>query len=262
MRTLLFLILGLAGYSAFGQNEPPKPLKVEVGIVEQLEQTIPLDLQFVNESGDTVTLRQLIDKPTALSFVYFDCPSICGPFQAGIADVISKVDATLGKDYQVILISFNPLDDPVKAREKKKNYVQQIPEDQQHAWHYLTGWQENIKKITDAVGYHFKPTGLDFAHPSALIILSPEGKITRYLFGINFLPFDLKMALIEAQKGQSRPTINKVLEYCFTYNDTSHTYTLQITRIVATITILIALIVFMVLILKRKKKTANRKSDE
>lgn len=247
----------VTGFPVFGQNELPKPIQVEIGIVEQLGQTIPLDLQFVNETGDTVTLRQLIDKPTVLSFVYYDCPSICGPFQVGIAEVVAKVDATLGKDYQVILISFNPRDNPEKAREKKKNYVQEIPEAQQSSWHYLTGWQDNIKKITDAVGYHFKPTGLDFAHPSALIILSPQGKITRYLFGIKFLPFDLKMALIEAQKGQPRPTINKVLEYCFSYNETSHSYTLQITRIVATMTILIALGIFLVLILKKKRKTAN-----
>ncbi|MFA6129079.1 MAG: SCO family protein [Bacteroidales bacterium] len=262
MRKLLPLVFVLSSMCGFGQTEPPKPLTVEIGIVEQLGQTIPLDLNFLNETGDTVTLRQLIDKPTALSFVYYDCPSICGPFQSGIADVVSKVDATLGKDYQIILISFNPLDNPVKAREKKKNYVQKIPENQQSAWHYLTGWQENIKRITDAVGYHFKPTGLDFAHPSALIILSPQGKITRYLFGITFLPFDLKMALIEAQKGQARPTINKVLEYCFSYNDTSHSYTLQITRIVATLTILIALVVFLVLMIMKQKKTANRKPDE
>jgi protein SCO1/2 len=257
MRALFILLLGMVGLSAFCQAELPKPLTVEIGIVEQLGQTIPLDLQFLNETGDTVTLGQLIDKPTALSFVYYDCPSICGPFQSGIAEVISKVDMNLGTDYQVILISFNPLDNPEKAREKKKNYVQLISGPQQSSWHYLTGWQDNIKKITDAVGYHFKPVGLDFAHPSALIILSPQGKITRYLFGISFLPFDLKMALIEAQKGLPRPTINKVLQYCFSYNDTSHSYTLQITRIVGSITILIALAVFLVLILKKRKKTAN-----
>jgi protein SCO1/2 len=257
MRVLIILLLVMTGPAVFVQNEPVKPLTVEIGIVEQLGKTIPLDLQFVNETGDTVTLGQLIDKPTVLSFVYYDCPSICGPFQSGISDVVSKVDATLGTDYQIITISFNPRDNPEKAREKKKNYVQQIPENQQYAWHYLTGWQENILKITGAVGYYFKPTGLDFAHPSALIILSPKGKVTRYLFGISFLPFDLKLALIEAQKGLPRPTINKVFEYCFSYNSTSHTYVLQITKIVATLTILAALVVFLVLILKRKKKPAN-----
>jgi protein SCO1 len=257
MKTLLMMVIGIMGFTAFAQVEPPKPIAIEVGIVEQLDQTIPLDLQFINEGGDTVTLRQLIDKPTILAFVYFDCPSICGPFQSGIADVISKVDAVLGTDYQVVQISFNPLDDPEKARSTKKNYVQNIAENQQYAWHYLTGWQENIKKITDAVGYHYKPTGFDFAHPSALIILSPEGKITRYLFGINFLPFDLKMALIEAQKGLSRPAINKVLEYCFGYDESSRTYTLQITRLVATMTILIAVVILLVLFLKKRRKTAN-----
>jgi protein SCO1/2 len=257
MKRLGIFLLMLVGFAAFGQTDPPKLPKVEIGIEEQLGNTIPLDLKFLNEKGDTVSLQQLIDKPTALSFVYFDCPSICGPFQAGIADVIARTDMKLGTDYQVILISFNPLDGPVKATVIKQNYVQGIPKEQQSAWHYLTGEQENIKRITDAVGYRYKPTGLDFAHPSALIILSPQGKITRYLFGISFLPFDLKMAVIEAQKGQARPTINKVLEYCFSYNDTSHSYTLQITRIVATMTIMIALVIFLVLIFKKRKKTAN-----
>ncbi len=247
----------LIGFAAFGQSDLPKLPRVEIGIEEQLGKTIPLHLKFLNEKGDTVSLSQLIDKPTVLSFVYFDCPSICGPFQAGIAEVIARADMKLGTDYQVILISFNPLDNPLKATLKKLNYVQGIPQEQQSAWHYLTGSPENIKLITDAVGYRFKPTGLDFAHPSALIVLSPQGKITRYLFGISFLPFDLKMAIIEAQKGLARPTINKVLEYCFSYNDTSHSYTLQITRLVATMTIMIALLIFLVLILKKRKKTAN-----
>ena len=163
----------------------------------------------------------------------------------------------LGKDYQIITISFNPLDTPERAVLKKVNYIQQIPEDQSKSWIYLTGWQENITKITDAVGYHYKPTGLDFAHPSALIILSPQGKITRYLFGISFLPFDLKMALIEAQKGLARPAINKVLELCFAYDNKSRGYTLQVTRIVGSLTILAALIVLAVLIFKKRKKTAK-----
>ncbi len=252
-----FIFLLFLSLTVFGQTDPVKIPKLEIGIEEKLGQTIPLDLRFINEAGDTVSLGQLIDKPTILSFVYYDCPSICGPFQSGIADVISRVDMNLGTDYQVILISFNPLDDPIKAREKKNNYVQGIPEAQRFAWHYLTGWQENILKITDAVGYRFKPTGLDFAHPSALIVLSPSGKITRYLYGISFLPFDLKLALIEAQKGLPRPTINKVLEICFSYDTISHSYTLQVTRIVGILTILIALVVFLVLILKKRKKTAN-----
>lgn len=251
--TLIFLGTQLTA------QEPvlPKTPEIEIGITEMLGDTIPLDLAFINQAEDTVTLRQLIDKPTVLSFVYYDCPSICGPMQAGIAEVIGKAGMKLGTDYQVITISFNPKDTPEKGRAKKQNYVQKIPEDQRGAWIYLTGWQENITSITKSVGYHYKPTGLDFAHPSALIILSPSGKITRYLFGISFLPFDLKMALIEAQKGLARPAINKVLELCFAYDSKSRSYSLQITRLAGAFIILIALGVLLALALKKRKKSEN-----
>ena len=240
-------------------QEPSLPgfQNVEIGIVEHLGDTIPLDLTFIDQAGDTVTLRQLISKPTVLSFVYYDCPSICGPMQEGIADVIGKVGMKLGTDYQVITISFNPRDTPEKGIAKKANYVLQIPEDQRAAWIYLTGWQENITKITRAVGYYYKPTGLDFAHPSALIILSPSGKITRYLFGISFLPFDLKMALIEAQKGLERPAINKVLQLCFAYDPKSQSYSLQITRLAGGIILLAAVGILLSLALRKK----NRKNQ-
>ena len=131
----------------------------------------------------------------------------------------------LGKDYQIITISFNTKDTPEKAREKKVNFVQKISKENQKYWIYLTGIQENINTITDAVGFKYKAQGLDFAHASAIMVLSPQGKITRYLYGLTFLPFDVKMAIIEAQKGIARPTINKVLEYCFAYNPGSKTYT-------------------------------------
>lgn len=226
---------------------------IEVGIIEALGDTIPLDTWFLNEQNDTVTLRQLINKPTILLFVYFDCPNLCSPLMDGVADVISKTDLQLGTDYQIITISFNTKDTPEKAREKKVNFVQKISKENQKHWMYLTGIQENITTITDAVGYKYKAQGLDFAHASAIIILSPQGKITRYLYGLSFLPFDLKMAIIEAQKGIARPTINRILEYCFAYNPASKTYTIQITRILGSFIIVIALIIFIVLIVKKKK---------
>lgn len=227
---------------------------VEIGIVEHLGDTIPMNLWFVNENSDTVTLGSLINKPTILMFVYFDCPNLCSPLMDGVADVVSKLDLKLGTDYQIITISFNTKDTPEKAKEKKKNFVQKISKENQKDWIYLTGVQENIDIITDAAGFKYKAQGLDFAHASAILVLSPQGKITRYLFGLTFLPFDLKMAIIEAQKGIARPTINKILELCFAYNPGSKTYTLQITRIVGIITILIALIVFIALMLRRKKR--------
>ena len=150
--------------------------EVEIGIVEKLGQTIPLDLKFFNEKNDTVTLGSLINKPTILSFVYFDCPGLCSPLLDGIADVVSKTELILGKDYDIITISFNTKDTPEKATQKKLNFVQKIKENQRGSWTYLTGELENIQKITEAVGFRYKPTGVDFAHPSTIIILSPQGK--------------------------------------------------------------------------------------
>lgn len=249
---ILFCSVALASYAQYYDVAEDK---VEIGIVEKLDQQIPLELKFQNENDETVSLGELIDKPTILCFVYFECPGLCPPLLAGVSDLIDKLDMQLGIDYQVITISFNPKDSPVKAREKKSNYVTEIPEADRKHWIWLTGEQENITTATESVGYRYKPQGVDFAHPSAIIALSPEGKITRYLYGLNYLPFDAKMALIEAQKGISRPTINKILDICFAYDPGSRTYSLQITRIVGAMLIIAAVIVLIVLIAKGRRKT-------
>lgn len=255
-KVFILIITLLAGYPILNAQEINEDL-IEVGIVEHLGDTIPLDLTFLNEESDTVTLDELIDKPTILSFVYFDCPGLCSPLLEGVSEAVEKVDMDLGDEYEVITISFNISDTPEKAKEKKVNFVQQISQENRNSWHYLTGSQEHIDIITKAVGFKYKPQGLDFAHPSAIIILSPQGKITRYLYGITFLPFDVKMALIEAQKGISRPTVNKVLEYCFSYDPEGQGYTLQVTRITGTIILFFALIFFATLLIRKRRKTVK-----
>jgi protein SCO1/2 len=197
----------------------------------------------------------MINKPTILSFVYFDCPGLCSPLLDGIADVISKMDLSIGKDFDVITISFNTKDTPEKARVKKLNFVQKMKEKDRASWFYLTGELGNIQKITEAVGFRYKPTGLDFAHPSTIIMLSPQGKITRYLYGITFLPFDVKMAVVEAQKGLARPTSNKLLEYCFAYDTQSKSYTLQFTRLIGSFILIIGLFFVAYLIVSSRNKS-------
>ena len=250
---ILIFLIGIVNGQELVKSDIIKP-EVEIGIVERLGDTIPLNRWFINETNDTITLGQLIKKPTILCFVYFDCPNLCSPLMDGVADMVSKLDLTLGKDYQIITISFNTKDTPEKARVKKVNFVQKIGKENQQYWTYLTGTQENITAITSAIGYRYKAQGLDFAHASAIFVLSPQGKITRYLYGLTYLPFDVKMAIIEAQKGIARPTINRILEYCFAYNPNSKTYTIQVTRIIGTITLLIAVIVFISLLLKKRNK--------
>jgi protein SCO1/2 len=257
MKKSLFLIILIIVSLCLAAQEmvPSERLgkRAEVGIEEQLGDTIPQGLWFFDENNDTVSLSKLIDKPTILCFVYFDCPNLCSPLMDGVADVVSKLDLQLGTDFQIITISFNTKDTPEKAREKKVNFVQKISKENRKHWIYLTGTQENIDAVTDAAGYRFKAQGLDFAHPSAIMVLSPAGKITRYLYGLTYLPFDAKMAIIEAQKGIARPSINKVLDYCFAYNPASKTYTLQVTRIMFVIIIFIAMILFITLLVRGRK---------
>jgi protein SCO1 len=258
IRVILLVCLPLISIkSAYSQDfikESNFTKEVDIGIVEKLGNTIPLDLTFNNENGESVSLKQIINKPTILMFVYFDCPNLCSPLMDGVADMLSKLDMTIGKDFDVITISFNTKDTPEKAKEKKVNFVQKISKENQKYWAYLTGTQEHIDSITAAVGYKFKSQGLDFAHPSAIMILSPSGKITRYLYGLTFLPFDVKMAIIEAQKGITRPTSSRVLEYCFAYNPSSKTYTLQVTRIVGILMLFVLLTGIVVLIFRKKAK--------
>ena len=257
MKKITFIILLLGVFlSVYSQQKTIK--EPEIGVVEHLGDTIPLNLWFFNENNDTVTLGQLVDKPTIFSFVYFDCPGLCSPLLSGVSDMVDDLDLELGKDYQIITISFNTSDTPEKAREKKENFVQKIQGEYRAHWIYLTGVQENISAITAAVGYKYKPQGVDFAHPSLIIMVSPEGKITRYLYGLTFLPFDVKMAIYESQKGLARPTINKIMELCFTYNSESRSYSLQVTTIFGALIIIAALTTFIVLLLKGRSNRVKK----
>jgi protein SCO1/2 len=227
----------------------------EVGIIEHLDTTIPLTLSFIKNNGDTVTLESLVNKPTVFSFVYFDCPGICSPLLNGVSDAIEQTDLELGKDYQVITISFNYHDTPEKAQVKKENFLKKHSKSHAGNWIYLTGDSVNIYKATDAFGFKFRRTGLDFIHPACIMVVSPKGKITRYLYGVSFLPFDFKMAIIEAQKGLSRPTINRVLEYCFTYDPTGRRYAIDVLKVSGTIIIFFVLIFIIALFIKSRIKS-------
>jgi protein SCO1/2 len=255
---VLFLLLpGMFSLPVFAQVEG---LEEEVGIVEHLDTIIPANLTFKNELGQVVQLKSLITKPTILSLVYYDCPGICPQLLSGVSDVIEKMGLELGKDYQVITVSFNDNDTPEASVEKKKNFLRSHSKPRAAFWEYLTGDSANIYSLTHTVGYNFTRAGNDFMHPSVIMVLSPEGKVTRYLYGTSYLPFDVKMALIEAQKGQSRPTINRVLEYCFSYDPEGRKYTLQVTKITATIIIFFAALLFIILVVRssrKKSKTQN-----
>jgi len=244
---LVCLLLFLGATLTRGQTGPDD---IRVGIQEHLDSIIPLDLTFTNEQGQPVQLKDIIKKPTILTLVYFDCPGICPQLLSGVSDAAEKIGMQLGKDYQIVTVSFNYDDTPAKAIERKANFLGPHVKPYASEWHYLTGDSANIYTLTNAVGYKFTRAGNDFIHPSCIMILSPSGKITRYLYGTSFLPFDVKMALVESQKGLSRPTINRVYEYCFSYDPEGRRYTLQVTKISATIIIFLAVVLFLILILR------------
>lgn len=245
--TIIILLSFLTPYLIEAQEE--------LGIYEHLDDFIPGDLVFVTENYDTVNLLGQIDKPTIIVPVYYECPGLCSPLLEGVADVVSKASIELGIDYQVFTISFNPAEKTRLAKEKKETYAKLVKKgpDVENGWIFHTGDSVNISKLLNSLGYKVKKEGKEWIHPGAIIVLSPEGKITRYLHGVYFLPFDLKMAVVEASKGKSGPTINKMLQFCFSYDAEGKKYVFNITKVSGSLIILIALGFFVSLVIKTKR---------
>jgi protein SCO1 len=255
IRLVIIGILIIANAKSQSVFNPPK----EIGIYEHLDSIIPADIQLINQDSAIVNLKSLINKPTVISFVYYECPGLCSPLLNGLAEVIDKAKIEPGKDYQVITISFNPKDTPKLGIKKKKNYVASIKRNiDESQWIWLTGDSANIERITDAVGFKFKREGKEFLHPASIIVLSPKGKITRYLYGTEYLPFDLKMAVIEASEGKSMPTISKMLQFCFNYSPESKKYLFNITSVSGSLIILLVLIFLFTVLLKKKPIKINK----
>lgn len=254
-KTLILVICCLLALGVQSQDLAQQSL--EIGVEEKLNEYIPLDAFLFDINSDTVYLRDLIDKPTILNFVYYRCPGICSPLMDGLAEVIDKSDMVIGEDYQALTISFDPRESTMLAERKKRNYQNLMEKADQasEGWTFYTADSANVAALTDAVGFRYKPVGNDFIHSATLVIISPEGKITRYMNGTYFLPFELKMSIINADEGKSAPTINKVLQYCYSYDPEGQQYVLNITKVAGTLMIFIALIVFLILILGRRKKT-------
>ncbi len=228
---------------------------IKVGIDEKLGNKLPMDLKFTTSDSNSVTLKELIDKPVLLAFVYYECPGICSPMLNELSWTIDKIQLEPGEDFKIITLSFDNRETPGIAAKWKKNYFQTIKRQMdQSDWIFLTGDSANIKKLTDAAGFYYKKSNDDqFIHAGTIVTISPEGKISRYLFGTSFNPFDVKMALIDAKAGKTNPTITRVLEFCFSYDPEGRQYTLNVTRIIGSIMLLGVGIFLAVLIIKKKK---------
>jgi protein SCO1 len=254
--TVFFAFSGRQGFADFKLNEQ------SAGITERLNNQIPNDLIFTNQDGKMVNLKQLISKPTVINFVYFRCPGICSPLMNGLEEVIDLSDLQLGKDYQVITISFDSEETSDLAVKKRGNYLKMLKTQQDvSGWMFLTGDSLNIARATESMGFGFKKSGNEYIHEASLILLSPEGKITRYLKGITFLPFEFKLAIIEASQGKSVHTVSKVLQFCYSFDPKSQHYMLDITKIAGVFVLILAFTLLVTLLIKSKlRKKSGSKS--
>jgi protein SCO1/2 len=243
------------------QSPTPSFSPEEVGINEKLGATIPLDLALKAEDGSSVTLRQLIDKPTILTLNYYRCAGICTPQLGGVAEVLNRTEAVPGRDFQVLTVSFDERDEPEVAAQKRTNYLGEITRPfPPAAWRFLTGPGATTKALAEAVGFKFKRVNDDFVHAAALVFISPQGKVTRYMYGTSYLPADLQMAAQEAARGEAMPTINKFLKFCFSYDPVGRKYVLNTTSISAAFIILAAAI-FVFTLVRRGRKTQSEEGQ-
>ncbi|MEZ5103893.1 MAG: SCO family protein [Draconibacterium sp.] len=256
---IFFILISFSGFSQATIKPAATNEDVEIGIVEHLGDYLPDSIRLINEQGEQVWLADIIDKPTVINFVYFRCPGICSPLMEAVAGVMDKSDLTAGKDYQVFTISFDPGETIDLGIRKKNNYLNLMNnEDKVEAaktgWKFFVSDSTSIARATNATGFRYKKTGNDFLHAASLTVVSPDEKITRYLNGLYFLPFEWKMAIVEASKGQPGPTLNKVLRYCYSYDPEGQTYVMNITKVSGTIILFFGVVLLLVLIFKKKKK--------
>ncbi len=206
--------------------------KGEEWIKEKTGEYIPLHLEFVAEDGKKVTLGSIIDRPTIILPIYFYCPAICSQNLANLALAMKEISFKPGKDYRAIALSFNEVETSEVASRAKENYLKIVGDDFPPAeWHFLTGTIENIKAVTDSLGFRFKKMDdTTFIHPSALMILDAKGRIIRYVYG-SFLAGDIEMAILDAQKGTPSLSVKRLLAFCFNYDPDTNKSLFQIVKV-------------------------------
>ncbi len=203
----------------------------EVGIDQNLNGQLPLDLVFRNESGEEVKLGNYFGKkPVVLSLVYYECPMLCTQVLNGIVSALRVLAFKAGNEFDIITVSFDPRETPALAAAKKNTYINYLQEEKRasaiNGWHFLTGDAENIKQLTETVGfrYHFDAQTDQFAHASAIMVATSEGKLARYFYGIEYAPKDLRLGLIEASENKIGNPVDQLLLYCYHYDPATGKY--------------------------------------
>ncbi|MEE8452430.1 MAG: SCO family protein [Thermoguttaceae bacterium] len=221
-------LLAYAGVVSAQLNRAPKELE-DVGVEEHFDTQIPLDTPFIDSGGNKVTIGQLFDgtRPVVLTLNYSDCPMLCILQLNGLTDGMKRAPLELSTEYQVITISIDPLESPERAQLTKQKYLKLYGRPGgSEGWHFLTGRESDIQRVAKAVGFHYKyvPETKQFAHAAVAMICTPEGRVSKYLYGIEYDPQTLRFSLLEAAEGKIGSTVDRFLLYCFHYDATSGRY--------------------------------------
>lgn len=256
------IALSFACFPASSFAQPDRPEKLEgVGVAEHRGDQVKInDLSFWNDDGIYGPLSTHFKKdiPVLLAMVYYKCPHLCNYLLNGLMDSLKKVDWTPGKQFQLVAVSINAEETPELAREKKANYLKSYDRPgSENGWHFLTGKEDQIQALAEQIGFKYKydETEKQYAHTAVLFVLTPDGKISNYLYGITFPTKSLKFSLIEASKGKVGSVMEQVLLFCFHFDPSTNSYTFRMWRVVQVILSLQALALgFLVYRLKRKEK--------
>ncbi len=243
--TVVAVLAGAGLGTATAQTAADRVLQ-EVGFDQRLGDLVPLDLTFRDESGQPVRLSEYFGRrPVILALVYYECPMLCTLTLNGLASALKVLSFDVGKEFEVVTVSFNPQETPALAAAKKASYLQQYKRPGAAAgWHFLSGEESAIERLTQAVGfrYVYDPVQKEYAHATGIILLTPQGRIARYFFGVEFSPKDLRLGLIEASHNTIGTPVDQLLLYCFHYDPGTGKYSavaMNIVRVAGVVTVLV-----------------------
>jgi len=239
-----FFFLALPAFSQPGQLAPVQPSRsmqdtnlkpalpgalTGVGIDQKLDALIPLDLTFKDEAGRDVPLQTFFQskKPVILAPVYYRCPMLCTQILNGLESSLKAVSLNPGQDFEIVAVSFDPKDTPELAASKKQMYLRRFGRaNSANGWHFLTGTEANTRALMDALGYHYKydPHTDQFAHASGVMIATPEGRLSRYFYGVEYAPRDIRLGLVEASRNQIGNPVDQILLFCYHYDPATGKY--------------------------------------
>lgn len=244
-------------------NQQPEILR-EVEIVQKLDSQVPLDAMFRDETGAERPLASFFrGKPVVLALAYYECPMLCTLVLNGLTSALKTMSLTAGTEFDVVTVSFDPEEGPALAAAKKQNYLDRYRRlGAESGWHFLTGEAESINRLTEAVGfgYRYDPEIDEFAHAAAIMVLTPEGRVSRYFYGVEYPPRDLRLGIVEAGEGKIGTVVDQVLLYCYRYDPATGSYTpviMNIMRLGGALTVLG--MGTLILVLRRREILARAK---